>query len=180
MASIVIQGAMTLYLTTSEVIVGEVYDRDSWFPFVFGAIAVCLALTSLANGRLVTRLGLSLSIGLQSRMMASASAVLVAITVVFELPNFYLFHAALALTVSSYMMISPNLNAAGMVPMGDMAGTASSLISAARLGFGALIAALMTGVIGDSLSGFAIATAAFATAAAVIAAVSVPADLVES
>ena len=176
-ASIVIQGAMTLYLTTSEVIVGEVYDRDSWFPFVFGAIAVCLALASITNGRLVTRLGLSRSIGLQSRAMAVTSAALVAITVAFDLPNFYVFHAALALTVSSYMMISPNLNAAGMVPMGDMAGTASSVISATRLGFGAVIAALMTGIIGDSLLGFAIATAVFATTAAAVAAVSTPEDL---
>ena len=170
MASIVIQGAMTLYLTTSEVIVGEVYGRDSWFPFVFGAIAICLAFSSLANGRLVTRLGLSRSISLQSRAMTAVSVGLVLVTTVFELPNFYLFHATLALTVASYMMISPNLNAAGMVPMGDMAGTASSVISAARLGFGAVIAALMTGVIGDSLSRFAIATAVFVTAAAAVAA----------
>ena len=176
-ASIVIQGAMTLYLTTSEVIVGKVYGRDSWFPFVFGAIAVCLALASITNGRLVTRIGLSRSISVQSRAMAATSVGLVAITVAFGLPNFYLFHAALALTVSSYMMISPNLNAAGMVPMGDMAGTASSVISATRLGFGALIAALTTGVIGDSLIGFTIATAAFATTAAAVAAVSTPEDL---
>ena len=61
--------------------------------------------------------------------------------------------------------------------MGDMAGTASSVISATRLGFGALIAAIMTGVIGDSLVGFAVATAVFATTAAAVAAVSVPEDL---
>ena len=173
-ASIVIQGAMTLYLTTSEVIVGEVYGRDAWFPFVFGAIAICLAFTSLANGRLVTRLGLSRSISLQSRAMTAISIGLVVVTTVFERPNFFVFHAALALTVASYMMISPNLNAAGMVPMGDMAGTASSVISAARLGFGAMIAALMTGAIGDSLRGFAIATAVFVTAAAAVAARSAP------
>lgn len=177
LASVVIQGAMTLYLTTSEVIVGEVYDRDSWFPFVFGAIAVCLALASITNGRLVTRFGLPASIRLQSRLMAVTAATLVVITVAFELPNFYLFHAALAFTVSSYMMISPNLNAAGMVPMGDMAGTASSVISATRLGFGAVIAAVITGLIGDSLTGFAVATAVFATTAAVVAAVSTPDDL---
>ena len=106
--------------------------------------------------------------------MTAISIGLVVVTTVFERPNFYVFHAALALTVASYMMVSPNLNAAGMVPMGDMAGTASSVISAARLGFGAMIAALMTGAIGDSLRGFAIATAVFVTAAAAVAARSAP------
>lgn len=176
-ASVVIQGAMTLYLTTSEVIVGEIYDRDSWFPFVFGAIAVGLALSALANGRLVTRIGLPRSITLQSIAMAVTAAVLVALVAATELPNFFVFHIALAVTVAAYMMISPNLNAAGMVPMGDMAGTASSVISASRLGFGALIAAIVTGVIGDSLLGFAVATAAFAITAAVVAVVSTPHDL---
>lgn len=179
LASVVIQGAMTLYLTTSEVIVGEIYGRDSWFPFVFGAIAVGLAIASLTNGRLVTRIGLPRSIRLQSIAMAATAVLLVITAVAFDLPNFFVFHVVLALTVASYMMISPNLNAAGMVPMGDMAGTASSVISASRLGFGALIAAVMTGLIGDSLPGFALATAAFATTAAMVAAVST-ADYLES
>jgi len=173
-ASVVIQGAMILYLTSSEVIVGEIYDRDAWFPFVFGAIAVGLALSTAANGRIVTRLGLPRTIRLQSGAMVGTAAGLVLITAMSTLPDFFVFHVALAAAVGAYMMVSPNLFAAGMVPMGDMAGTASSIISASRLGFGALIAAVITTVIGDSLLGFAIATAALAVAGAVISAASTP------
>lgn len=161
-ASLVIQAAMTLYLTSSEVIVGEIYDRDTWFPFVFGAIAVGLAVSAAANGRIVTRLGLSRTIGLQSVAMVATATGLVLITAMNTLPNFFVFHVALAAAVGAYMMVSPNLYAAGMVPMGDMAGTASSIMSASRLGFGALIAAAITTVIGDSLLGFAVATATLA------------------
>ena len=176
LASLVIQGAMTLYLTTSEVIVGTVYSRDSWFPFVFGAIAIGLALAAIANGRIVTRLGLDRAIRVQSVAMAITAVVLVAVSVSVDLPNFFVFHVALALCMGSYMMINPNLNAAGMVPMGDMAGTASSVISASRLAFGALIAAIATGIIDDSLIGFAATTALCACLAALIASRSTPAE----
>lgn len=173
-AALVIQGAMTLYLTTSEVIVGEVYERATWFPFVFGAIAVVLAGAAAANGRMVTVLGLEQSLRLQSVAMTATAVVLVTVTAAGAPPNFFVFHVALAATVGSYMMISPNLSAAGMVPMGDMAGTASSVISASRLGFGALIAAVASGAIGDSLIGFATATAVFAGLAALVSARSMP------
>ena len=161
MAAVAIQGAMTLYLTTSERIVGEIYDREAWFPFVFGAIAVGLALAAVINGRLVGRYGLSLALRGQAAASASVATVMVAATVGFDLPDFYVFHVLLGLTIGSFMMLMPNLNAAGMVPMGDMAGTASSVTSAARLGVGSLLATVATGVMGTSLAGFTIAVAVF-------------------
>ena len=127
-----------------------------------------------ANGRMVTVLGLERSLRLQSVAMTATAVVLVTVTAAGAPPNFFVFHVALAATVGSYMMISPNLSAAGMVPMGDMAGTASSVISASRLGFGALIAAVASGAIGDSLIGFAAATAVFAGLAALVSARSMP------
>lgn len=175
-AAVVLQGGMTLYLTTSELIVGEIYDRDSWFPFVFGAIAIGFAIAATTNGRVVARYGIARSVRVQSMTMAATGTLLVAITLVADLPNFFVFHVALAAAVGSYTMISPNLMAAGMVPMGDMAGTASSIISASRLGFGAVIAGLATTLIGDSLIGYAAATAAISITTAAVAAVATPAE----
>ena len=76
-------------------------------------------------------------------------------------PDFYVFHVLLGLTIATFMMLMPNLNAAGMVPMGDMAGTASSVTSAARLGIGSFLATVATAVMGPSLAGFSISVAIF-------------------
>ncbi|MEM9521126.1 MAG: MFS transporter [Actinomycetota bacterium] len=176
LAAISIQGAMTLYLTTSERIVGEIYDRDAWFPFVFGAIAIGLAGAAVANGRLVGRFGLASSIRSQSFAMMLIGALLFSITLLGDPPNFSVFFALLGLTISAFMMVSPNLNAAGMVPMGDMAGTASAVISAARLGIGSLLATLATATMGTSIAGYAGATAVFVGIAAAVALVTPSAE----
>ena len=160
-AAIAIQGAMTLYLTTSERIVGEIYDRETWFPFVFGAIAVGLAVAAVINGRAVGRVGLTAA----TRWQAVAAAIIVtamtASALLADPPDFYVFHVLLGLTIATFMMLMPNLNAAGMVPMGDMAGTASSVTSAARLGIGSFLATVATAVMGPSLAGFSISVAIF-------------------
>lgn len=161
LAAVAIQASMTLYLTTSERIVGEIYDRETWFPFVFGAIAMGLALAAVVNGRLVGRFGLTVAMRGQAVAAITIAAVMAVTTVIFDEPNFYVFHILLGLTIGSFMMLMPNLNAAGMVPMGDMAGTASSVTSAARLGIGSLLATVATAVMGTSLSGFAVAIVVF-------------------
>lgn len=161
MAAIAIQGAMTLYLTTSERIVGEIYDREAWFPFVFGAIAIGLALAAVINGRLVGRFGLTAAMRSQAVAAAAIVTVMTLSALLGDPPDFYLFHILLGLTIGTFMMLMPNLNAAGMVPMGDMAGTASSVTSAARLGIGSLLATVATAIMGASLAGFAISTAVF-------------------
>jgi DHA1 family bicyclomycin/chloramphenicol resistance-like MFS transporter len=161
MAAIAIQGAMTLYLTTSERIVGEIYGREAWFPFVFGAIATGLAVAAIINGRLVGRYGLSTAMRGQAIAAVTIAVVMALSTIVFDPPNFYVFHVLLGLTIAMFMMLMPNLNAAGMFPMGDMAGTASSVTSAARLGIGSFLATVATAVMGTSIAGFAIATTIF-------------------
>ncbi len=161
LAAVTIQGAMTLYLTTSERIVGEIYDRDAWFPFVFGAIAVGLALAAALNGHLVGRFGLTATLRAQAVLAAVIVVAMTAITALGDPPNFYVFHVLLGLTIATFMGLMPNLNAAGMVPMGDMAGTASAVTSAARIGVGSLMATVATAVMGTSLLGFSVAVAVF-------------------
>ena len=161
LAAVTIQGAMTLYLTTSERIVGDIYGRDAWFPFVFGAIAIALALAAALNGHLVGRYGLTVTLRWQAVVAAVIATAMTASALLADPPNFYVFHVLLGLTIAMFMGLMPNLNAAGMVPMGDMAGTASAVTSAARIGVGSLLATVATAVMGTSLVGFSVAVAIF-------------------
>ncbi len=58
LCSVVIFGAFSSYLATSERIIGDVFHRASWFPYVFGGTAVLMGLSSMAVGRNVQRIGL--------------------------------------------------------------------------------------------------------------------------
>ncbi|MFT5530110.1 MAG: DHA1 family bicyclomycin/chloramphenicol resistance-like MFS transporter [Candidatus Poriferisodalaceae bacterium] len=158
LASVFIQAVMTLYLTTSEFLVGEVYGRPGWFPVIFGAVALFFAAGAIVNSRLVVRLGMPQIMRRTSFLLAGFATTLGVVTVgVSGRPNMVLFFALLGLTMASFMALTPNLNTAALTPMADMAGTASSLISAGRLLFGALIGGTLTALVGDSQNGFVLA-----------------------
>lgn len=64
-------------------------------------------------------------------------------------------------------LLMPNLNTLSLIPMGDMAGLASSLTSSVRLGFGSILGTIAAARVSDSVTPFAVAAVLFATATAV-------------
>ena len=74
----------------------------------------------------------------------------------------------LAVFLSLTMFLMPNLNTAALEPLGEVAGTASSLTGAARMAGGALLAMVVDGWMdASSATPFAVGLAAFASGAAV-------------
>lgn len=137
---------MTTYLAGSELVLEDVYDRASWFPLFFGAIAVLLALSSLNNARLVRRLGV---VPLVRRMAVAGvglATVLVAVsTTGGGRPNFWVFAASLATVVPVAQGLIPTCNTAAMTPVPHIAGTASAVIGTVTTAGGALLGGLVTG-----------------------------------
>ena len=165
-AQVAIQAALTLYLTSSERIVSQVFDRGSLFPYVFGSIATVLALGAIANGRIVKVLGLARTIRLQATAMVVTGTLLLTLILLDPTPGFYAFHIVFAAATLALVIAFPNLGAAGMIPVGDMAGTASSVIGAARLGGGAALAAVASLVMGPDLNNFVFFAIGFGAVAA--------------
>ena len=165
LASVFLQAVMTTYLTTSELIISEVYDRGDQFPFVFGAVAVVMGAASLLNGSIVSRVGMRIAIRRQAVVMTLGAIVLVVLASG-QRPGFVLFHVVLAVTFGTFMMLMPSLGAAGMIQMGDMAGTASSVTAAMRLLVGSVMAGVATGLAGGTVFGFAACIGVFVLGAA--------------
>ena len=137
---------MTTYLSGSELIVEDVYDRGEWFPVFFGAIAVLLAVSSLNNARLVGRLGIRTLV----RRMAVIGVALAGLLAVVASthggrPNFWLFSVALAVVVPLAQGLVPNCNTAAMAPVPHVAGTASAVIGTITTAGGALLGGVATG-----------------------------------
>ena len=76
-------------------------------------------------------------------------------------PPFWLFMPLLGLSLSLFMFLMPNLNSAAMAPLGEVAGSASSLTGAARMAGGAVLGGIASGMVSDSVTPFAVAMLVF-------------------
>ncbi|MFZ5722694.1 MAG: MFS transporter, partial [Pseudomonadota bacterium] len=112
------------YVATSQQVFQDIYQQGDRFPLVFGAIAAVIAFANVLNARFVLRFG-------AARIAMTALWLLVAVTGVLlllslngnpSLPVYWLFMSA---TLFLFAAATPNLNALAMVPMGQVAGTAS-------------------------------------------------------
>jgi DHA1 family bicyclomycin/chloramphenicol resistance-like MFS transporter len=128
LCSVVIFGAFSSYLATSERIVGDVFHRASWFPFVFGGTAILMGISSMAVGRNVQRIGVDRLIRWAViAYTATAVAMYVLSRAANGHPSFWPFIILLALVLIGYNVLLSNLNSAAMVPVGHVAGTAAAV-----------------------------------------------------
>lgn len=140
MATVFIQSGFTIYLASSELLIGEIFDREEQFAIVFGAVAILFGAGAVINGRVVERLGIDRVVNRGFVLLASILAVLIVITVLSGgEPNFWLFMPVLGLAMGSYLFLMPNLNSAAMTPLGSIAGSGSALTGAVRMALGAVI-----------------------------------------
>lgn len=131
------------YLASSEIIVDEVFGLADWFPAIFAAMAILSAGVMMTNRQLVV------SVGLDRMMRRAAPALLVAVSVFLSVslitggePPFWLFFLCIAGVLACQQMLIPNINAAAMRPLGEVAGTAAALFGMIPMIFGAAIASV--------------------------------------
>jgi len=162
-------GVMMAYLAGSEVIIEDVYDYGTYFPFFFGAIAVILAINSLNNARLVERFGVSNYVRRLSAIAIFTSSIFVFISIASNgKPNFWLFAVALAAVVPLAQGLVPICNTAAMMPVPHVAGTASSIIATITTAGGALLGNIASSQFDGTVTPFAISLLVFILLASVL------------
>jgi len=162
-SSIFMQSVFTMYLASSELIVSEIFGHRSWFPFVFGATAIGFGVASLVNGQAVQRFGVRTVLNRMLVALNGCAALLVIISIAGNgQPSFWVFMPALALMLSAFMFIMPNMNAEAMQPVPHIAGTVSALSGGFRMLGGSILGGLVAARIDVSVTPFAIAALVFA------------------
>jgi DHA1 family bicyclomycin/chloramphenicol resistance-like MFS transporter len=134
----------TSYLASSQLIIGDIFGLDALFPIIFGASAAVLGVGMLINARLLNIFELR-SI-LKWAFAAYGLAVIVLATIAWATggtPPFVLFLVGLLPILLSHALLIPNLNAASMIPMGSVAGTAAAVVGTMTILGGASIGALI-------------------------------------
>ncbi|MEE2683207.1 MAG: multidrug effflux MFS transporter [Actinomycetota bacterium] len=157
LSSVCLQAVFVMYLSSSERIISDILGRGDQFPIIFGIVAIMFGVTALINGKVVMVIGIQKLLIVSSLFLIFSSAVLLIVTAMRGgTPSFWLFIPILAVVLSTFMFIMPNLNSAALFPMGDIAGTAGAFTSAVRMSLGAAIGGLLNVMIKESLTPFAI------------------------
>ncbi|MEW5423098.1 multidrug effflux MFS transporter [Amorphus sp. 3PC139-8] len=152
-------GVMIGYVSSAQQVYQEVFGLGASFPIFFGAVAIFMSGSSLANSQLVERLGMRrLSHSALSVMtLLLVSAMIVDEIAPLTLVEFTCFFGAVFFCVG---LILPNFNAIAMEPLGRVAGMGSSLIGAYMTGvgavFGTIIGQSFDGTIQPMIRGFAV------------------------
>lgn len=164
-ANVFFSGAFFIFLGSSQPVFDQVFDRSSQFARLFALIGALTIPPLLLNNKLIGTFGAR-----RMSMLAGASAVTLSLAaaipiLLFDMqPTFWLWFGWLALTSSMITVASPAISALALEPMGELAGTASSLLYFSGFAFGAGLAAIFDAQIDRTVTpmvvGFAMYTMA--------------------
>lgn len=144
-------GCVMSYINSAQQIFEtEVYGLGHWFPLAFGSIAAVMGIAAFLNSRLVMRIGM--------RRLAHGAAIGFTLVAALQLivalafggrPPLLAFAATMAGCHFLFSIIMPNSNAMAMEPLGDIAGTASSVMGF----YTTMLGALFGYIVGQAFNG---------------------------
>lgn len=120
---------LLLFLSTSQAMFEQIYDRADLFPVYMAFLATGFGLATLSNSKLVMRFGMY-------RLCVVATLGFVGIGVYFVTGSVGGSHSFASFMAGSYLLLFclgllfPNLSAMAMQPLGKVAGLGAALISA--------------------------------------------------
>ncbi len=162
-------GAFSSYLASSELIVGEIYDRQSLFPFIFGGAAATMGTAMLANARLVGRLGVNRTVRFAISGYTTLAVALLVITLLMEgKPPFWLAIVGVTMVLVMHAAMIPNVNTIALQPLGHIAGMASAVIGTISLAGGAILGTILDRSLGETITPLVVGFVVYGLAAAAL------------
>lgn len=137
-------GVFASYLGSAEAIIDRTFDAADAFPVVFGGLAAIMGAAALLNGRIVSTVGTRRMVVWALGGYVAGAATFVTVAVASDgRPSLLLFVPIMGTLLACHALLLPNLNSLAMAPMAAVAGTASSVIGAFQLVFGALLGSVL-------------------------------------
>jgi len=149
----------------------QVYDRSASFPYWFALIAILSASSSFLNSQLVGRLGMSALINAAFRVQAALSIAMLLLWYIGILQDTIGFAFFVTWIFSLFFMAGMtigNLTALAMEPVGHIAGTAASVISALATIGSVIFAAILGQFFDGTLFVMIFGVAVFAVLGAIV------------
>jgi len=142
-----------VFLASSQPMFEKIYDRESQFAVLFGAVGLFTIIPLVINDRLIQRYGAATMAFATCRFLfAGSSAGLVMILIAGSVPPFWVWWIWVAITSATSTVFSPVANALALEPMGQMAGTAAAVLGFVSLAAGSALGALVDVFIGTTVT----------------------------
>jgi MFS transporter, DHA1 family, multidrug resistance protein len=139
---------LSSYVSSSERIIGEIYDSARLFPYIFGGIGILMSIFSLSNSFITQRLGAKKTLLLILRLYLVTSMILLGcIFIMGDPPSMILFFILLAILMAFTTMDDPNSSSMALEHMGGQAGLAASIYGTLFFFFGSLLGAAISSLI---------------------------------
>jgi MFS transporter, DHA1 family, multidrug resistance protein len=152
--------AFTAWISLAEPVIIGIYDMETAFPFLFGALALSMAVASLGNARVVERVGARRLVRLVLAVYCGVTLVLVAVAVASGgVPPLWVLVVGMASILMCHAFLQSNAQSLAMDPMGEVAGVASALIGAISLGVGTVLGTVVQLLFDDTITPIAVAFA---------------------
>jgi len=163
LANVFLTGAFFIFLGSSQPVFQRVYGRESQFAVLFALLGALTVPPLLLNNRFIERYG-------SRRMSMISCAGSTALSIVGALlvlvgglePDFWVWYVWLVLVSGLITLSSPAITALALEPMGELAGTASSLLFFTGFAFGASLAAAVSPFIDNTVTPFVVGFALYA------------------
>ena len=122
-------GCLLGYINSCQQIFQELFNTGKLFSLYFGSLALLLGLSSLANSRLVEKLGMQFLASRALTVIITSSSIFFILQNVIDI-KLWMFLLYTATLFSSFGFIFGNFNTLAMEPMGHMAGIGAAVIGA--------------------------------------------------
>ena len=161
-----ISGAFYSFLSSSELIFEDVFGRGDWFVTYFSLMALLLGVMSLGINRLLRRMSASrVTVAAGAGMILFSAVRVVLAEATGGVPPFWPWIVLFSLSNVCVVAMFPSLNSLALEPMGDLAGTAASVIGFLASVGGAALATITDRRLGGTVAPLALGYLLYAVAA---------------
>lgn len=154
--------AFFVYLSSSELLFDDVFDRGSQFAVFFALGALVMAGANVGASRLIPRVGAVPMIRVVGFAYVVLAGAFFAVTVAASgRPSFWVWVVLLIALNALHSTIMPTANALAMQPLGKLAGTGSGVIGTLTMVGGSIAASFVNRTIDGSATPMALAYVVF-------------------
>ena len=162
-------GAFYSFLSSSELIISEVFEKPTWFVPYFSITMGVMAAVALTGSRVVGRIGarrlghgaLAFQLGVSFLMLALALST-------DGVPPVGLWMVLMTAQIAAMVVMMPTMTTLALEPMQALAGTAASTIGFITLAIGALLGAIVDRQITSTVTPLAVGYALYTSLAVVV------------
>ena len=162
-------GAFYSFLSSSELIISEIFKKPTWFVPYFSITMGVMAAVALTGSRVVGRIGARrLGHGALAFQMGVSLLMLALALTTDGVPPVGLWMVLMTAQIAAMVVMMPTMTTMALEPMGALAGTAASTIGFITLAIGALLGAIIDRQITSTVTPLAIGYALYTSLAVVV------------